>query len=283
MLSYRHGFHAGNFADVHKHAVLTLLLEALRRKDTAFFCLDTHAASGIYDLESEFARKNAEHRAGIARIVGRSDAPESARAYLEAVAGLNRERGTTDLRFYPGSPWLIRHFLRPRDRLALTELHPGELPVLRELFAGDRRVAVHRRDAYEGLKALLPPAERRGLVLIDPAYERRDEFTRVAEGLSQAWARWPSGVFALWYPIGLRREVAAFHARVRAGGVQKVLVTELLVAPDSVPRRLNGSGLLLVNPPWQIDERVAELGAWLAEALGDAARHRLEWLVPPVD
>lgn len=281
MLSYRHGFHAGNFADVHKHAVLSLLLQYLLLKERGFFYLDTHAGAGLYDLGSEFARKNAEHEQGIARLWQRADAPDALRPYLEAVRGLNPATdGAARLRRYPGSPYLARRFLRPQDRMLLTELHGSELPALRALFAGDRQVAIHGQDAYQGLKAFLPPPERRGLVLIDPAYERRDEFARVVAGLQTGWRRWPTGVYAIWYPIVTRAHVDRFHRQVVASGVHKVLLSELLLTPDPGTSRMHGSGMLVINPPWRLQEQLSTLGPWLLEALGGSGEVRLDWLVP---
>jgi len=282
MLSYRHGFHAGNFADAHKHAVLTLLMQALLRKDTPFCYLDTHAGSAIYDLESTLSRKTGEHRAGIGLLWGRKDAPPEAADYLAAVRALNVQRGQKVLRYYPGSPRLAQHFLRDQDRMVLAELHTTEAPLLKEAFAKDRHVAVHHMDGYQALKAFLPPKERRGLVLIDPAYELHDEFERATESLIAAWNRWPTGIFALWYPIAKREALLRFYRKIADSGMRKVLRAELCVAHDDVPNRLNGSGLIIVNPPWQVDEQIRKLQDWLwkvlaVEGLGES---RLDWLVP---
>lgn len=282
MLSYRHGYHAGNFADVHKHVVLSLLVQHLLRKDTGFFYLDTHAGAGLYDLAAEFARKNAEHEQGIAQLWERAELPELVRPYVEAVRGLNAEKGAPKrLHFYPGSPALVRRFLRPQDRMVLTELHGSEVPRLRANFTRDRQVVVHHQDGYQALKAFLPPPQRRGLVLIDPAYERRDEFARVNAALQAAWRRWPSGMFAIWYPIVTRSAVVRFHRQLQESGVRKILLSELLIGPDTAASRMNGSGMLVVNPPWQLEAQLATVGPWLVEALGcERGEARLEWLVP---
>jgi 23S rRNA (adenine2030-N6)-methyltransferase len=278
-MNYRHLFHAGNFADVFKHVILTLLLKALRSKDKPFFYLDTHAGAGRYDLGSEAARKTGEFVQGIARLVAREPLPEALREYVTAVRALNRD---DELRFYPGSPRVVRHFLRPQDRMVLCEQHPEECDHLKAEFAGDKQVAVHLQDGYLGLKAFLPPPERRGLVLIDPPYESADEFRRAADALIASWPRWRGGTYALWYPIKLPAPVAALHRAMRDSGINKILLAELAVYPENSPFRLNGCGMLVINPPWRLDEGLKILLPQLAGLLRQEsdARIRLEWLVP---
>jgi len=280
MLSYRHLFHAGNFADVHKHAVLSLLLQELARKDTPYCYLDSHAGAGRYDLASPEAGKNAEHRGGIDLLWRRDDLPAALRPYLEAVRSLNPEAGERP-RWYPGSPRLARGFLRPQDRMVLTELHPEDAARLREEFAHDRQVAVHHLDGYHGLKAFVPPKERRGLLLMDPAYERRDELRHLIVGLAGAKAHWTQGVFALWFPITHRTALEDFYRRLEKTGIPKILVSELCVrAPKTA--RLNGSVMAVINPPWQFEQRLGECVPWLASVLGEKASgsERCRWLVP---
>lgn len=282
MLSYRHGFHAGNFADVQKHAVLTLLVQALLRKEAPFCYLDTHAGAAVYDLQSALSRKTDEYQTGIGHLWERDDTPPEAAAYLAAVHALNQQRGENGLRYYPGSPWLVEHLRRAQDRMVLCELHTTEAPLLQEAFARHRRLAVHHMDGYQALRAFLPPPERRGLVLIDPAYERADEFRRATEALVAAWQRWPTGIFALWYPIARRDALADFYRRITDSGMRKVLRAELGIARDDVPHRLNGSGLIIVNPPWQVDGQIRALQDWLWKTLAvdRAGEARLDWLVP---
>lgn len=275
-MNYRHAFHAGNFADVVKHAALTLALAHLARKEAPFFCLDAHAGIGAYDLRSIAADKTGEYRAGIARVLEAVAPPPELAPYLAAV----RAGNDGPLRWYPGSPTLMRGLLRPRDRLALVELHPEDAADLAARFAGDRRVSIHHGDAYATMKALLPPPERRGLVLVDPPFEAKDEFDRLRRGLRQALKRWPTGCYMVWYPIKARPPVARFHQDVAAEGPPKTLVAELLIRPDDDPFRLNGCGLLVINPPWQLDEAMAAILPWLAEVLApETGGHRLEWLV----
>lgn len=280
MFGYRHSFHAGNFADAVKHSILTALLSAMKRKDKPLFVLDTHAGTGRYDLHGHEAQKTAEYHDGIQRLLEQpGQAPTAISTYLDVVGSLNPEGG---LRWYPGSPRLTRALLRTNDRLVVTELNRPDYARLKQEFEGDRQVAVHRLDAYQGLKAFLPPAERRGLVLIDPPYERKDEYERVVTGLETAYARWPTGVYALWYPILDPGPVRRFHAAIRETGIRKILLTELSVRTPERRDRLNGTGMLIVNPPWQLDEAIRAIQAWLLERLMQetSASTRTEWLVP---
>jgi 23S rRNA (adenine2030-N6)-methyltransferase len=257
-VNYRHAFHAGNAGDCLKHALLVLLLGALQRKPAPVFVLDTHAGAGAYDLTGEAASRTGEWRSGIGRLL---DAPPAAlRDYVAAV---------TRLGLYPGSPVLLRAMLRPGDRMACCELHPEEYAALRRHFAADRQTGVHHRDAWEALGALLPPPERRGLVLIDPPFEAPDEFARLVEGLRRGWSRFPSGVFAAWYPIKHRAPVRACFAAIQASGIRDVVAAELLLRAPLDPARLNGCGLLVVNPPYRFEEQARPLLAALLDRLGD--------------
>ncbi len=284
-MNYRHAYHAGNFADVVKHAVLALLVERLKGKESAFCVLDTHAGIGRYDLRSVPAQKTGEFRGGILRLLehdGRT-LPAALKPYLAAVRALNggANFSATALRWYPGSPRLVRSLMRRQDRLALLELHPEDAAALAALFARDPQVEVRQADGYIGLKALLPPRERRGLVLIDPPFERRDEFDRLARGLRQAHRRWATGQYLVWYPIKDRAPVAAFHGALRQSGIGRVLIAEFLLRPDDDAERLNGCGLVLINPPWKTDEALRVLLPQLATILaaGEGGGTRVEWLV----
>jgi 23S rRNA (adenine2030-N6)-methyltransferase len=280
MLSYRHAFHAGNFADVHKHVVLSLLLQELGRKDTPYCYLDTHAGAGRYDLQAAEARRNAEHRGGIDRLWRRDDLPAALRPYLDAVWAINPATADAAPRWYPGSPRLARHFLRPEDRMVLTELHPEDSERLRREFAGDRQVAVHHLDGYQGLKAFVPPAERRGLLLMDPPFERRDEVRRLIAGLETAKARWGHGLYALWFPLTHRTALEDFYRRLEKTGIRKILASELCVRPPQ-SARLNGSVMVVINPPWQFERRLEECLPWLCRILEEEnGSQRCGWLVP---
>lgn len=279
-MNYRHAFHAGNFADVLKHAVLALLVRRLGEKDKPFAVLDTHGGLGFYDLFGAEALKTREAEAGIGRLLGRRDLPPPLAPYLEAVRAAN-EGAEGPIRFYPGSPRLVRGLLRPQDRQTVCELHPQDAALLASEFRGDRQVAVKAMDGWTAVRALLPPPERRGLVLIDPPFEEADEFGRLIKALKEGHRRFATGQFVLWYPIKDRRLVAAFLADLATTGIRRQLVAELSVRAED-PAVLSGSGLVLVNPPWQMDETLKEILPWLAEVLtqGRGGGFRLDWLVP---
>ncbi|MFM8332937.1 MAG: 23S rRNA (adenine(2030)-N(6))-methyltransferase RlmJ [Candidatus Methylumidiphilus sp.] len=279
MLSYRHGFHAGNFADVCKHAILALLVQAQLRKDKPFLYLDTHAGAGRYDLGSMMAKKNREYAGGISRLWGRADLPAALRPYLDAVAAQNSGEA---LQVYPGSPQIVRHFLRAQDRMALCELHSREVEHLKDTFAGDRQVVVQSVDGYQGLRAFLPPPERRALVLIDPAFELKGERAQLLEALAMAHKRFPNGVYAIWYPIQDRPTLDWFRRQLERSGIRNILAAELRIFDEDLPLRLNGTGMVIINPPWQLDTELNALGPWLWQALSAEGQggFKLDWLAP---
>ncbi|MEO5373877.1 MAG: 23S rRNA (adenine(2030)-N(6))-methyltransferase RlmJ [Alphaproteobacteria bacterium] len=279
-MNYRHIYHAGNFADVVKHAVLALLVEHLLRKDTPFRVLDTHAGLGVYDLTANEAERTGEFRDGIGRLLAEPDPPAALAPYLRAVALLNGGTGGSP-RLYPGSPWLVRSMLRDRDRLVAVELHPEDAATLAATFRHDRGVGVHQADAWQALKAFLPPPERRGLVLMDPPFEARDEFERLADGLARAHRRFATGILAAWYPIKDPEQAATLHRAVQGIGVARALAVELLVRSPVDRFRLNGCGLVVVNPPWRLDETLGELMPFLTRVLAQdsLASGRVHWLV----
>ena len=284
-MNYRHAFHAGNHADVLKHVVLLALCDALVAKPAACFVLDTHAGRGLYKLDGEAAQKTGEAQDGIARLVAEAPKAPPVQRYLAAVRACRQQHGA---QAYPGSPWLLAHALREQDRIAACELHPEEANVLRDNFAGDPRVAVHARDGYAAVKALLPPKHgtmkfARGLVLIDPPYEAQlDEFDTALAAIREALARWPQGMLALWYPVKQRRALQSFYRKAAALDAKSALLLELLVRPDDSPLRMNGSGMLLLNAPWRFDAAMAPALDAIREALGEAgASARVEWLRAP--
>jgi 23S rRNA (adenine2030-N6)-methyltransferase len=277
-MNYRHAFHAGNFADVFKHAILLALLDALTAKDKPLCYFDTHAGRGRYALDDEEAGKTGEWRDGIGRLFDSPRLSASLRRYVDATRAFNPD-GT--LRNCPGSPLLAARALRPDDRLVLCETQQDEAAALRALFQDDRRVHVHQRDGYAALNALLPPLEKRGLVLIDPPFEAQEgEFAAIEAALGSAHARWPNGVYAVWYPIKTRRTIAPFHRRMANGPFGEVLVAELLARPDDSPLRLNGCGMLIANPPWKLDATLAALLPPLRDVLAQSAgaSENLRWL-----
>lgn len=277
-MSYRHASHAGNFADVFKHLLLVRLLTALARAPEGFAYIETHAGAGCYELPAP--RAGGEFRAGIGRLwPGPARPPGDLGRYLEAVRALNPGAA---LRLYPGSPRIARFLLRAQDRMRLAERAPGDCARLRAGFEHDRQVTVHCGDGYAQLEAWLPPPERRGLVLIDPPYEDDDEWDRAIEGLAAGARRWPRGVYALWYPLEAGAPLARFRAGVMRTGLRRLVCAEMSVSPAGTPPRLNGCGMLVLNPPRRFDARLeADLVA-LAGRLrqGPSAGARVEWLVP---
>jgi 23S rRNA (adenine2030-N6)-methyltransferase len=266
-MNYRHAFHAGSFADVVKHAVLVRILLHLRAKPTAFRVIDTHAGAGCYDLTAPQASRSPEWRDGIQRLLTASlAAPVRAllAPYLEIIAGLNPGSRLTT---YPGSPLLARAFLRAQDRLVACELEPGEAALLAENLAGDRRAKAIAIDGWTALKAYVPPKERRGVVLIDPPFEEAQDFARLAEGLAAAYGKWPTGIFALWYPIKDRAGPDGLAKSLRRSNLADTLRAELNV-PAREPGRLGGSGLIVVNPPWTLEKELAVMLPALAGTLG---------------
>jgi len=273
-MNYRHAFHAGNHADVFKHAALVLVLEHLLGKPQPFAVLDTHAGIGVYDLESDEAQRSPEWREGVGRIFGRT--LDSAPAYSRIVEALN----PGGLKTYPGSPEIVRAMLRQDDRLAACELHPEDVRTLKRRYRDDPRIAVHQRDGYEAMGALLPPPERRGLVLIDPPFEQTDETQRLVDALTAGLKRWPTGVFMAWYPIKDRKISAALSAAAVGGPFPKTLRAEFspfLWEENGLP----GSGLLICNAPWKLDEKLAALCEELSGILGGgSARWSVDQLSP---
>jgi 23S rRNA (adenine2030-N6)-methyltransferase len=255
-MNYRHAFHAGNHADCLKHALLLLLLDALRRKATPFAVLDTHAGRGIYDLSADEAARTGEAARGALRLMGVTEGPLA--PFLAAL----RAQGFPAR--YPGSPALVRAALRPGDRLACCELHPEDHAALRAHFARDGQVAVHRRDAWEAIGALTPFPEKRGLVLIDPPFEQEEEFARLVTAIAEVNRRFRAGIVAAWYPVKHRAPVRDFHDALRATGVRDMVAAEMWLREPTDPRRLNGSGVLVVNPPYGFEPAAeAVLGALL--------------------
>ena len=264
MLSYRHAFHAGNFADLIKHVVLVEILEHLVRKATPFEYIDTHAGAGLYDLHSAAALKLREYAGGIGRLQPQ-DYPEMAR-YFEVIQAFN---AADELAFYPGSPAIAGYFLRPQDRAWLFELHPRDYELLRANLAGNRRMKVQCQDGFEGLQALLPPTSRRGLVLIDPSYEVKSDYDLVVDRLLAACRKFSHGIYALWYPVVERRRIDELEARIAGSGIRNVQRFELGVSPDSAARGMTAAGMLVVNPPWKLLEKMAGLLPRLAPALAE--------------
>lgn len=269
-MNYRHLYHAGNFADVFKHALLTLLLGRLKAKDTPFAVIDTHAGAGVYDVTSAEAQRTGEFARGYAQAA--AALPQALAPYRDAVAALNPD-GTT--RLYPGSPALALALLRPQDRLVACELHPEDARHLKLALRDDRRAEIHHRDGYQALKAFLPPKERRGLVLVDPPFETPDERRTLVQALATAHARWPTGIYALWYPIKANSEAKLLHAELANTGIRRQVALELRLHGGDDPARLNGCGLAVVNPPFRFDTAALPVLQALDRALGAEGGTRL--------
>lgn len=287
-MNYRHHYHAGNYADVFKHILLLLLIRAMQRKEKGFLYLDTHAGRGGYDLSMpsvlpDGRSREPEYPAGIGRLWGQADLPAALNDYLALVRRFNDRNGATgeELKFYPGSPWIAKLLLRPQDRMALCELRPDDAEALDFEFAREPRVTVQGIDGYAGLKALLPPPEKRALVLIDPPFETKKEFADIARGLKDALKRLPGAVIAVWYPITERARTDEFHHAL-LGLATPTLFAELNIAgPESI-LKMKGCGLLILNPPWQVDREIQAVLPVLRERLRvDAGAGTVcDWLVP---
>lgn len=269
-MNYRHAYHAGNFADVFKHIILVALVQALTQKENAFCYLDTHAGTGYYDLLSEPAQKSKEFGLGIEKIFRAKNPPPLIKQYLHCVQKINNQLSKSiiaSLRYYPGSPYIMRHFLRHQDRMVLTELHPQEYQLLKNAFLDDQQVNVQLLDGYKGLKAFLPPKERRGLILIDPSYERPHEFLDVMAGLQLALKQFETGVYAIWYPIKDRAPIERFQLALKENIRRPILITELSIYPENIPTHFNGCGMVIINPPWKLEQQMKQILPWLWKVL----------------
>lgn len=276
-MNYRHAFHAGNHADVLKHLALARMIALLSRKDAPFAYLDSHAGVGLYDLAGDQASRTGEWEEGIGRLWGRDDLPAPLVDYLGTVAALNPSGA---LRYYPGSPEVARRLMRPHDRLVLNEMHPEDGQALKENMAGDRRVTVRLGDGWHLPRALLPAAEKRALMLIDPPFEQADDLERCVTALKEAIGRMRQTVVAIWYPIKDERQLKRFYQGLSASGAPKLLRAELMVHPTDNSIGLNGSGLAIANPPWGLEEELREVLPWLADELAQSQGDwRLDWLI----
>jgi len=278
MLSYQHGYHAGNFADVHKHVILLELVEYLLRKDKPICYIDTHAGRGIYDLESSQAQKTDEYNSGIGRLWQRGGLSMLLNSYLNLVDEMNPGDNLT---FYPGSPALLGNCLRDQDRMILLELHPTEFNALQANLR-DPRIAIHQRDAWEGLQALTPPAIKRGLVLIDPSYEVKKDYTTLPKQVIAAARKWSTATWAIWYPLLPAGQHNEMLHQFERSGLRKILRLELMIKNPGTAG-MYGSGMLIINPTWNLCDEAEfiqnELLTLLQDAPGTGA-HLTQWLVP---
>ncbi len=279
-MNYRHIYHAGNFADVLKHAVLARLIIYMQNKDKAFRVLDTHAGIGLYDLSSEEAQKTGEWRDGIGRLID-ADLPAAAADLLAPYLRIIREMNPqSDLKLYPGSPKLARMLFRPQDRLSAMELHPDDARRLARLFEGDYQARVTELDGWLALGAHLPPKEKRGIILVDPPFEEEGEYERLAKGLATAYRRFPGGTYCLWYPLKKGAPIKAFHQALQELEIPKILCLELSVRSDRETTGLSGSGLIVINPPFTLKDEMHALLPVLKDVLAQDrfASQRAFWL-----
>jgi len=277
MLSYRHSYHAGNFADVLKHSVLIHILEHLKKKQKPFCYVDTHAGAGSYSLNSEQAEKTQEYLQGIAMLWQANDLPPAIAAYVRVVKAFNIEARLDN---YPGSPMIARHLMRQQDRLFLYELHNTEIQVLRKSVAKDKRVHIAHEDGFKRSPQIMPPQQRRGLVLIDPSYEIKTEYSQVFETITQLYKRFATGTFALWYPVVERQRINELEQKIAASSLQNVLLFELAQRSDSNALGMTASGMIVVNPPWTLKAEMEQALPYLAKhlGLGNQGNYRIQQL-----
>jgi 23S rRNA (adenine2030-N6)-methyltransferase len=286
-VNYRHHYHAGNFADVLKHAVLVRIVRAMQRKERGFLYVDTHAGRGRYDLASaargDTLERKPEWPEGIGRLWSRTGLPDVLADYVDQVKAYDQKLGNLEAipRFYPGSPRLVRALARPQDRLSLFEKHPDEAGALRAEFARTSGVGIQSADGYAGLRGQLPPPEKRALVLIDPPFEAKDEFAQVTRVVGDALGRAPAATIIVWYPLTERARVDAFFEDLAMLKLPPTFAIELTVVGPAHPMKMKGCGVVVINPPWEIDRELAPAARWLAEVLAQeqGGRAELRWLV----
>lgn len=264
MLSYRHSFHSGNFADVVKHIVLVEILDHLTQKETPFEYIDTHSGAGLFNLQSSDAQKLQEHTNGIGKL-SPADFPELSR-YFEVIKSVNL---TNDLDFYPGSPVIAKYFLRRQDRAWLFELHPKDYELLRNNMGNNRRIKVKNQDGFEGLNAILPPTSRRGMVLIDPSYEIKSDYAMIVKNLAKAHNKFNYGTYAIWYPVVERQTIDILERNIIKTGIKNIQRFELGISADSDERGMTASGMIVINPPWKLFDKMSNLLPKLSKHLGE--------------
>ncbi|OCG25061.1 rRNA methyltransferase [Gilliamella sp. wkB108] len=264
MLSYRHSFHAGNHADVLKHIVLTLCLEALKEKEKPFLYLDTHSGAGRYLLTSEHSEKTGEYLSGVNLVWQQTNIPEQLNTYFSV---LKRYNPFENLKYYPGSPLIAKQLLREQDKLNLTELHPTDYPLLRQEFSKDKRAKVLREDGFSQLKSKLPPASRRGIILIDPSYEIKEDYQKIPAALLEAYKRFATGIYLLWYPVISRTQTQRMIDGIVNLGIKRISQFELAIKPDNNQKGMTASGMIVINPPWKLHQQMQTIMPWLTDIL----------------
>ena len=264
MLSYRHSYHAGNHADVLKHIVLTLCIESLKEKEKPFLYLDTHSGAGRYLLKSEHSEKTGEYLSGINLLWQQSNIPELLNTYISV---LRRYNPFEQIKYYPGSPLIAKQLLREQDKLNLTELHPTDYPLLKQEFSKDKRTKVLREDGFAQLKSKLPPLSRRGIILIDPSYEIKDDYQKIPAALFKAYKRFATGIYLIWYPVVSRTQTQKMIDNIVNLGIKRISQFELAIKPDNNQKGMTASGMIVINPPWKLHEKMQTIMPWLKEIL----------------
>jgi 23S rRNA (adenine2030-N6)-methyltransferase len=271
LLSYRHAFHAGNFADVLKHSVLTLVLEYMVRKEKGFTYIDSHSGAGMYSLKDEYAQKTAEYKGGIAKIIAAltdDNFPEALTPYVELIQRLNTEN--SELEIYPGSPGVAKQLMRRQDSTHLFELHPTDIQHLTEFCTRWKKSHVKQSDGYQGVLGLVPPPSRRGVVLIDPPYELKEDYAKAVKTIVKAYKKFNSGTYILWYPVVTRERIHAMEKDFTRSEVKNLLQVEFCLQADSDEYGMTGTGLFIVNPPWQLKKQLEEILPFMKATLGQA-------------
>ena len=264
MLSYRHSYHAGNHADVLKHIVLTLCINALKEKEKPFLYLDTHSGAGRYLLKSEHSEKTGEYLSGINLLWQQPNIPELLNTYLSVI---KRYNPFSELKYYPGSPLIAKQLLRQQDKLNLTELHPTDYPLLRQEFSKDKRAKVLHEDGFAQLKSKLPHEFRRGIILIDPSYEIKNDYQIIPKALFEAYKRFATGVYLIWYPVVSRTQTQKMIDSIIKLGIRRISQFELAIKPDNNQKGMTASGMLVINPPWKLHEQMQTILPWLKNTL----------------
>tara|TARA_R110002050_G_scaffold22809_5_gene61971 strand:- start:178 stop:1035 length:858 start_codon:yes stop_codon:yes gene_type:complete len=272
LLSYRHAFHAGNFADVLKHSVLTLVLDYMCRKEKGFHYIDSHSGAGMYQLQDEYSQKTGEYKDGIAKLVNELNLPEALQPYVNLIKELNPTNSTNDtnkLDIYPGSPGIAKRFMRRQDSTHLFELHPTDIQHLNDFCYRWKKVFVKQSDGYQGILGLLPPPNRRGVVLIDPPYELKEDYYKAVDTIVKAYKKFATGTYILWYPVVKRKQVNTMEQAFIHSDVKNLLQLEFCLSPDTDEYGMTGTGLFIVNPPWQLSKQMTEVLPYLKETLGN--------------
>ena len=277
MLSYRHAFHAGNFADVLKHAVLTNVLEYMTRKDKGYTYIDSHSGAGMYQLTEEYAQKTGEYKQGIAKLINNDDIPEALEEYIALIQSFNQAE---ELKLYPGSPAVAKEFSRRQDSAHLFELHSTEINYLTEFCQRWSKSHVKQSDGYQGILSLLPPPSRRGVVLIDPPYELKEDYAKAVKTIISAYKKFATGTYILWYPVVKRELIDKMREQFIASDVKNVLQVEFCMQKDTDAYGMTGTGLYIVNPPWQLTQQLEAIMPYLKDKLGDSqSSYSLEQII----